>query len=128
VVNVQAAGFGHSDLFSIEKRDESGLTYLANSYQKYWRPFLTLPSAELVVLPDRKDPAELWHPFPWPVRGTLFPFLVIPLVLIALCLLVAWTGGYLWRWRTILLGFGGITASGLALLLVSVAMIRLARH
>lgn len=128
VLNIQAVGFGHSDLFSIEKHDEKGLTYLANSYQKYWRPFLTLPSEELAVLPDRKDPEQLWRQFPWPLRGTLFPFLVLPLVLTLLCLLAAWIGAPLWGWRTPLLDFVGITTSGLVLLLACAATVSLWRH
>lgn len=128
VLNIQAVGFGHSDLFSIEKHDETGLTYLASSYQKYWRPFLTLPREELAILPDRKDPERLWRQFPWPLRGTLFPFLALPLVLALLCLLAAWIGAPLWVWRTLLLDFGGITASGLVLLLACVATVSLWRH
>jgi len=127
VHNIRAVGFGHSDLFSIEKHDDKGLTYLASSYQKYWRPFLTLPSEELAVLPDRKDPEQSWSQFSWPLRGTLFPFLALPLVLTAVCLLAAWTGAPLWRWRTPLVDFAGITASGLALLLLCAATTRLWR-
>jgi hypothetical protein len=128
VLNIQAVGCGHSDLFSIEKRDENGLSYLTNSYHKYWRPFLTLPAEELLGLPDRKDPDELWRQFPWPVRGTLFPLFVLPLVLIALGLLAAWTGTYLWRWRFVLLISWGIAAAGLALLMVYAATIGLWRY
>jgi hypothetical protein len=128
VLNIQAVGFGHSDLFSIEKHDDKGLSYLANSYQKYWRPFLTLPSEELAVLPDRKDPKQLWRQFPWPLRGTLFPFLVLPLVLGGVSLLGAWIGATLWPWRTPLLDFADLIASGLVLLLACAAILGLWRH
>jgi hypothetical protein len=128
VLNIRAVGFGHSDLFSIEKHDDKGLTYLASSYQKYWRPFLTLPSEELAVLPDRKDPEQSWRQFPWPLRGTLFPFLALPLVLTVVCLLAGWITSPLWRWRTPLVDFAEITSSGLVLLLLCAVMVSLCRH
>src|SRR5204863_10105737 len=55
VINVRAEGFGHSDLFSIDQfvvnghffakpsPTEHGVTHLAYSYKRYWKPFLTLP-------------------------------------------------------------------------------------
>ncbi len=125
VLNIQATGFGHSDLFSIDKRHANGLTYLANSYQKYWRPFLTLPTEELSSLPDRMDPERPWRKLPWPMRGSLFPFLALPLVLALAGLLTAGIGQYLWRWRGPLLGIAVTIASGLALLLTLTAIARL---
>jgi hypothetical protein len=128
VLNIRAIGFGHSDLFSIERHDDKGLTYLSNSYQKYWRPFLMLPSVELAALPDRKDPEESWRQFPWPLRGTLFPFLALPLLLSIVCLLSAWIGVPLWRWRTPFVDFAEITASGLVLLFLYATTVSLWRH
>lgn len=128
VLNIRAIGFGHSDLFSIERHHDKGLTYLSNSYQKYWRPFLTLPSVELAALPDRKDPEESWRQFPWPLRGTLFPFLALPLVLSIVCLLSAWIGVPLSRWRTPFVDFAEITASGLVLLFLYATTVSLWRH
>src|SRR5579863_10337766 len=102
VLNIQAASFGHSDLFSIDKRDANGLTYLEISYQKYWRPFLTLPSEELPSLPNRMDPDQAWRKFPWPMCGTLFPFIALPLVVAIVGILTAVIGQYVWRWRGLL--------------------------
>ena len=117
VLNIQAVEFGHSDLFSVEKGVADGLTYLANSYQKYWRPFLTLPATELLALPDRVNPPSPWRQLPWPLRGTIFPFLALPLVLAIVFLLIAESGGSLWPWRRPLLHFAEIATSGLVLLL-----------
>ncbi len=125
VLNIQATGFGHSDLFSIDKRDANGLTYLANSYQKYWRPFLTLPTEELSSLPNRMDPEQSWRKLPWPMRGSLFPFLALPLALAVAGLLTAGIGQYLWRRRGPLLDIAITIASGLALLLTLTAIARL---
>jgi hypothetical protein len=122
VVNIQAAGFGHSDLFSIEKYVASGITCLASSYQRYWRPFLTLPDHELSNLPDRMDPQIPWQQFPWPTRGTIFPFLALPLVLAIMSLFVAGVGRYLWDWREILLNVAKITGTSLGLILISIAI------
>jgi hypothetical protein len=116
VLNIRAVGFGHSDLFSVDKRVENGLTYLANSYQKYWRPFLTLPATELLTLSDRADPQAPWSELPWPLRGTIFPFLAVPLVFAAASLLIARIGESLWSWRKPLLDFSEIIGSGLVLL------------
>lgn len=123
VLNIQAVGFGHSDLFSIDKRTENGLTFLSNSYQKYWRPFLTLPVTELATLPDRMDPQSPWGQFSWPLRGTLFPFLALPLVLTVACLVAAWIGALLWHWQKLLSCFAEITAVGLVLLLGWAALV-----
>jgi hypothetical protein len=68
VINVRAEGFGHRELFSVAQ--------LERSYTTYWRPFLTLPREELRGLPDIVDPAKRWRPWPWPLRGTLFPLFV----------------------------------------------------
>jgi hypothetical protein len=123
VLNIQAMGFGHSDLFSIDKRTANGLTFLTNSYQKYWRPFLTLPATELAALPDRMDPQPPWRQFPWPLRGTLFPFLALPLALTLACLVAAWIGSLLWHWQELLLRFTEVTAAGLVLLLACSALV-----
>lgn len=123
ILNIQALGFGHSDLFSIDKRDANGLTYLANSYQRYWQPFLTLPAEELPHLPDRIDPQRPWREFPWPMRGTIFPFLALPFVLAMTGLLVAGIGQCVWHWWGIFVDVAGVTASGLALLLILTAIV-----
>ena len=123
VLNIRATGFGHSDLFSVDKRVENGLTHLANSYQKYWRPFLTLPATELSTLPDGMDPQSPWHQLPWVLRGTVFPFLALPLVLVTVSLLIAGTAGSLWLWRKPLLDFSEVAASGLVLLLACATVV-----
>jgi hypothetical protein len=92
VINVRAKGCGHSDLFSITQfADKSGffqrnagvdrVTHLEFAYTQYWKPFLTLPSAELGQVPDRINPSKAWKQFPWLVRGTIFPFLAFPALL-----------------------------------------------
>ena len=123
VLNIQAGGFGHSDLFSIDKRTENGLTYLASSYQKYWRPFLTLPATELATLPDRIDPQSPWRQFPWPLRGTLFPFLALPLVLAIVSLAVAGIGEPLWSRQPLLLDFAEAATAALVCLLACAALV-----
>jgi hypothetical protein len=123
VLNIQAVGFGHSDLFSIDERTENGLTFLTNSYQKYWRPFLTLPATELATLPDRIDPQSPWRQFPWPLRGTLFPFLALPLVLAIVSLAVAGIGEPLWSWQPLLLDFAEAATAGLVCLLACAALV-----
>jgi len=127
VLNIRAVGFGHSDLFSVDKRVENGLTYMANSYQNFWRPFLTLPVTELATLPDRMDPQSPWRPFPWPLRGTIFPFLALPFVLAMTGLLVAGISQYVWHWWGIFVDVARFTASGLALLLALTAIASLWR-
>ena len=101
VINVRAEGFGHSDLFSITKFVVAGkcfqkrtgatreMNHLEYAYNRYWQPFLTLPSEELPGLPDRADPAREWQQFPWPIRDTIFPFLALPVILSLTVLLVA---------------------------------------
>lgn len=80
VLNICSEGFGHSDFFSIKKKERE-VTFLQYSYGRYWRPFLTLPKQEICTIPDQKEPNIIWKPLPWPLCGVLFPFLVIPLVL-----------------------------------------------
>jgi len=104
VINVRAADLGHSDLFSItnyvvgnryfQKRRSgtSARTHLDYAYSRYWRPFLTLPREEFLELPDRANPSKVWRDFPWLLRGTIFPFLVLPVLLSCLALTIARLG------------------------------------
>lgn len=101
VINIRADAFGHSDLLSIDKKLKSGVTYLSNSYQRYWRPFLTLPREELSNIPDRIIPPKPWRQLWWPLRGTVFPFFALPLVLAVITFLVGIVGSLFWRWRPV---------------------------
>lgn len=100
VVNVRAEGYGHSDLFTVSKCvvegkhlqpcGEDGIHHLEHNYRRYWRPFLTLPEAELRGMPDRADSSSTWRPMPTPLRGMIFPFIALPLVLALLVVGLGW--------------------------------------
>lgn len=90
VFNIRAEGYGHSDLF---QRD------LAHSYNTYWKPFLTLPRKEFNIIPDRADPMTPWRPLPWPLRGTIFPFVALPFIATLIALINACVGRGLWGVR-----------------------------
>jgi hypothetical protein len=121
VINIRADGLGHSDLLSIAKRFNSGVTYLSNSYQRYWRPFLTLPKEELLNIPDRLNPPKPWRQLWWPLRGTMFPFLAIPFVLAVMGLLVGIVGSWLWGWRGVTVGVTVVSGCGVVALLLLIA-------
>ena len=140
VLNLRAEGYGHSDLFSIEKcvvngkcfQDCTGsageMSHLEYSYKRYWRPFLTLPRHELCGLPDRADPTTAWRQLLWPLRGTVFPVVALPLILALTAFLIGGVGRGLWEMRevsTIVLGIG---TAGLALILAAIAITRLWRR
>lgn len=140
VINVRAEGFGHSDLFSIDRFVSNGETFQKRSgnpgavshldyaYGRYWKPFLTLPAAEFDLLRDRSDPPNRWRQMPWLFRGTIFPFLALPLILslaaFALSLLGAQAEKALWVFRPILI----VTGAGLASILLCTALIILCRR
>jgi hypothetical protein len=133
VLNVRAAGYGHSDLFAIDKWVVNGTAFqvstgatgsanhLEHSYRRYWRPFLTLPRQEVAGLPDRVNPQTPWRPLPWPFRGTLFPFLVLPLLLALLMMLAAGVGDALRPFVRIQSIVAGISTVTLAVMLVLAA-------
>lgn len=140
VINVRAAGFGHSDLFSIEKfvvndvffQNPTGgageVSHLAYAYDRYWRPFLTLPRAELATLPDRSDPPKKWRQLPWLFRGTIFPILILPLILSLLMLGLARLGPALGPALEIFKAISEYSAAGLASLLACIALVALFRR
>lgn len=133
VLNVRAEGFGHSDLFSIEKcvvngtcfqhcaGDAGELSHLEYAYKRYWRPFLTLPREELVGLPNRENPTATWRQLWWPLRGTMFPFVALPFILALMTLLVAGVGRGLWEARTIPAIVASVGVATLVLILVATA-------
>ncbi|MCH9646669.1 MAG: hypothetical protein K0U98_00445 [Deltaproteobacteria bacterium] len=99
VWNIRAANYGHSSLFAIDRfvvdgkplqktPGENGVRHLEHSYQRYWRPFLTLPAEELGRIPDRANPKHPWKALPWPLSGNLFPYLAVPLLLALIVFLV----------------------------------------
>lgn len=112
VLNIRAEGFGHSDLLSAGKRVD-GKPALNYSYERYWRPFLTLSREEVRDLPDRADPAERWRPFPWILQGTMFPIFALPLVATVILLLAAFFGKSLWKWSAPLFTLGKASSCGL---------------
>jgi hypothetical protein len=134
VINVRAERYGHSDLFSIEKCVVNGkpfhnctgapgeITHLVHSYKQYWRPFLTLPRNEFRGIPDRVDPETTWRQLPWVLRGTLFPFVVLPLVLALIVLLLAAIGRSLWTVREVPSIVAKLGAVGFAVLLIFIAI------
>jgi hypothetical protein len=134
VLNIRAEGCGHSGLFSIEKRVLNGkssqghtgaageMSHLEYSYKRYWRPFLTLPESELGGLPDQRDPKEPWRQFAWPLRGTLFQIVALPLVFTLCVLFVAYLGRSLWGVREVPMFIASISAAGLALILAATAI------
>jgi hypothetical protein len=127
VINVRAAGMGHSDLFSIDRSLADGRTALETSYWDYWRPFLTLPQVELVNLPERCDPARPWRPLVWILRGTIFPLIALPLVMALMATLAAITGRLLWPWTTVLIAIAKMCLAGLIVILVLIAVTLLFR-
>lgn len=89
-VNVRAEGYGHSDLFRLDRcvadgrafqpcAGGRGVDHLEHAYRSVWRPFLTFPTGELDRIPGRSDPGVAWRPLPWPLRGTLLPYLALAL-------------------------------------------------
>ena len=119
VLNIRAEGYGHSDLF---------LRDLAHSYNDYWKPFLRLPRKEFDSIPDRIDPTTSWRPLPWPLRGTLFPFVALPLIAAMIALVDACVGRGLWEVRgvfaiVLLVSLGGVLA-----LLASIAIVWLVQR
>jgi hypothetical protein len=87
VLNVRADGSGHSDLLDISN--------LPDSYQSYWRPFLTLPRSEFNRIPNQSSPTAPWRPLPSSLAGVIFPFLALPLVFSVMAILLGLIGKYL---------------------------------
>ncbi len=139
VINVRAKDYGHSDLLSVDKcvvddkpfqprRGAAGeTTHLEVSYQRYWWPFLMLPAAELGRLRDRVDPETVWRPLPWPLRGTLFPFVALPLLLALAVFLLGLLGKGLWVVKGLALAGAYWATIGLAVLLAGVVAVKLWR-
>jgi hypothetical protein len=143
VANLRAEGYGHSDLLSTTKwvvddqprqkhRGEAAESHLEHTYRRFWRPFLVLPTGELSRLPGCVHPGEPWRRLPWPLRGTLFPVVVLTLAASLAVLLGAGLGKALlasWPmpWATVAASaaglaraLAGVSAGGLLLLLVSI--------
>ncbi len=95
---------------------------------RYWRPFLTLPRDELRVLPDQANPTTEWRELPWPLRGTVFPFVALPLVLALIAFLVAGVGKRLWAVREVIEIVASISLISLWLLLAGLAIMTLCRQ
>ena len=134
VLNIRATGYGHGDLLSIEKCvvNDKGfrfctgrvgeVSHLEYFYKRYWRPFLTLPQAELHGLPDRVDPTATWRQLPLLLRGTVFPFVALPFILASFAILAACIGRGLWGIWKVSAIVAGISGSALVLLLIAIAM------
>jgi hypothetical protein len=119
VLNIRAAGLGHSDLF--KKR-------LDSSYSDYWKPFLTLPAEELGQhIPDRVDPTKRWRELPWPLRGTLFPIPALLFIAAVIALLVTVAGRGLWAIWVVPVAAAAFGVAGLLLLGIATAGVLLWR-
>lgn len=103
------------------------MSQLEHSYKQYWRPFLTLPKSELSGLPDRADPTTVWRQLPWLVRGTVFPFISLPLILALIVFMVACIGKGLWEARQVLMIVMSICAVGLVAMSGMIAITWLCR-
>jgi hypothetical protein len=78
-INVVAQGLGHSDFF-----DKNHLNTL---FEKYWRPFLTLPQNELAGLNEPDSNRRVWREAWWLLRAT-FPRLILVGICVATAFLV----------------------------------------
>jgi len=114
VINARAEGLGHSDLL--------GARHFGPTYEMSWRPFLTLPAEELTALPDISPLATRWRHAPLPLRGTVFPVLVLPLVLALLLLLVEWIGNWLADLVEPIRWVAGVAGAGLGVLLLAIGV------
>ena len=105
VVNLRAEGYGHSDLFSVKKCVVDGTPlqkcspgsrrHLDHTYQEYWKPFLTLPAAEFdsaFAVGVRVNPPREWKQAWWPLRGTVLPWIALPLLIALLVMVVGLIG------------------------------------
>jgi hypothetical protein len=119
VLNIRAEGYGHSDLF---------LRDLAHSYNVYWKPFLKLPRKEFDAIPNGADPTTTWRPYPWPLRGTLFPFVALPFIAALIALIDACLGRGLWEVRRTLAIVGVVSAACVIALLAGIAITKLVRR
>lgn len=117
VLNIRAEGCGHSDLL---------LTHLEDSYKNVWGPFLKLDRKEL-QLKDRVDPESRWRPLPWPLRGTLFPLFVLPLLVSVIALLTVFVGGVIANVKPGLAIIAAYSAGGLGCLLGATPVVALMR-
>jgi hypothetical protein len=134
VLNIRAEGYGHSDLFSVKKclvdekvlqhcsGDSNEVTQLEHSYKKIWRPFLTLPSAELFEIPDRNDPSDKWRALPWLLRGTIFPFTIISLMLALTVLIVTGISSCLFKALNLTLTIAILSAVGLVAIMAAIGL------
>ncbi len=94
-INVRASGYGHDDLFSMVKKlptetetvsNDVRESFMGSALYKTWRPFFENPATELTSLATEPSGGPHWRQSIWPLRGTLFPFVIIP----AFLLFVAW--------------------------------------
>jgi hypothetical protein len=128
VINVRAEGFGHGDFFSLNKLMPGGKSALDYSYERYWRPFLTLSGEELADLPDRSKSDDSWRPYIWMLRGTLFPLMALPLVGAAIIWAVASIGTILWPSISVVIWLIAAMTSGLAVIAALIALTLLRRR
>lgn len=139
VLNIRADGYSHSDLFSTKKfvvnekpfqscaTSAKDLTHLEHTYKWYWRPFLTLPSEEFVRLLNIVIPNATWRPYVWPLRGTLFPFLIIPLILTLAILFIIVLGFHISDTQQALSKIAAVSVAGIASLATTISIASLLR-
>jgi hypothetical protein len=139
VLNIRAEDCGHSDLFSTKQFVVNGksfkpyistannLTHLEHSYKCYWRPFLTLPAEEFGRLPNIVNTTVIWQSYIWPLRGTLFPFLIIPLIVTLAILFTIVLGFHLWDALPVFSRIAVVSATGIVLLTATTSFASLFR-
>jgi len=86
-----------------------------------------LPQVELVNLPERCDPVKSWRPFVWMLRGTIFPFVALPLVIALIAELAASVGRILWPWTSVLIMIAEVSFAGLIVILAFIGITLLFR-
>lgn len=94
VINIPLVDAGHSDFFEPDA--------MPRIFRDVWRPFLSLPTAELVERSPVEAPTEGWKPVPWIIRATLPRYtIVLTALAVGLLLLLALGLGLPLAWNAL---------------------------
>ena len=107
VINVRAAPKGHSGATSDSER--------YGNYGAVWTPFLTDPQGQASLRLQADIPARRWRQAWWPLRGSVFPVIMVPLLVALLTWGFLGLGPSLTSWRNSTDGFFGAAASYLGI-------------